>query len=210
MRAATHAMSDYFLNAAVTLFVTIDPVGLAPAFLAVTAGSPGARLRIAALASLIAAGVLIGASLVGEWLLDALGISLGAFRIAGGLLLFLIAVEMLFDLRRGRAAADLEPMTDAEGDNVAAFPLAIPLMAGPAALSATILIASQAPEPAAIAGVDAIIAAIIAICFGVFLLAHRIDRFLGRTARIVITRLLGLILAALSVQFVADGVTSFL
>ena len=199
------AMLDYLVNATVTLFVTLDPIGLTPLFMAMTAGRPqGARRNIARTACVIAALVLMGSSLFGAWLLDSLGISLQAFRIAGGLLLFWIAFEMVFDLRGRRKAGALDETSDYE--SVAAFPLAVPLMAGPGSISATILIASQAPDAGSLIGLNAVIIVIILGCFALFLLSDPVERLLRRTGRIVITRLLGVMLAALSVQFVADGV----
>ncbi|MCW5695664.1 MAG: MarC family protein [Bauldia sp.] len=191
----------------VTLFVTIDPIGLAPVFLALTAGQSRAeRRRVAIRASLIAAGILIGASLVGEWLLEALGISLDAFRIAGGLLLFIIAFEMLFNRRQQRKVEQIDASDEAA--HVAAFPLAIPLMAGPGAISATILVAAGATEAMRLVWLEVIIVVIIGLSFLAFLSAEWIERALTRTGRIVLTRLLGLILGALSVQFVVDGIRS--
>jgi multiple antibiotic resistance protein len=200
-------VSEELLSALVTLFVTIDPIGLAPMFLALTAGQTRAqRRRVAIRASLIAAGILIGASLVGEWLLEALGISLDAFRIAGGLLLFIIAFEMLFNRRQQRKTEQIE--TSDEVEHVAAFPLAIPLMAGPGAISATILVAAQPAETVSLVWLEVIIIVIIGLSFLAFLSAEWIERALTRTGRIVLTRLLGLILGALSVQFVIDGIRS--
>jgi multiple antibiotic resistance protein len=201
-------MLDYLFHATVTLFVTIDPIGLAPVFLGLTAGrSALSRRKVGVLASIIAAAVLIGASLVGEWLLQALGISLPAFLIAGGLLLFLIAVEMLFDLRTRRKAASVNVAEeDHEADTLAAFPLAVPLMAGPGAISATILTAADAPNAGALAGLDVVILVIIGLSLLAFLAAEGIQSVLRPTGRVVLSRLLGLVLAALSVQFVADGI----
>ena len=170
---------EYLFHALVTLFVTVDPVGLAPMFMVLTAGfGPVARRQTAVRASVTAAAILIAFALVGEPLIDFLGISLAAFRIAGGLLLFAIAFEMLFERRIERKAVTAEKATTSFDDAryVAIFPLAIPLTSGPGAISATIL------------------------------LAGRIEHFLGETGRLVVSRLLGVILAALAVQFVADGV----
>lgn len=201
------AMLDYLLNAAVTLFVTLDPIGLTPLFMTVTAGRARAeRRRIARTACIIAGIVLVFFSLVGEPLIGFLGITLPAFRIAGGLLLFWIAFEMVFGLRQRRKTGEIE---DVQYENVAAFPLAVPLMAGPGAISATILISSRAPDTLSRVGLELIILALIAICFAVFLLADPIERVLKSTGRIVVTRLLGVMLAALSVQIVADGVIAF-
>jgi multiple antibiotic resistance protein len=199
---------DYFLNAVVTLFVAIDPIGLAPLFVVLTAGAERAERNSTALrASVIAAAILIAFAVVGEPLVGVLGISLAAFRIAGGLLLFAIAFEMVFGRREDRKSATAQNAADSEDvRQVAVFPLAIPLIAGPGAISATILLASEAPGATGTIGLLAIIVLLIASCYAVFLAADRIEKVLGETGRIVVSRLLGLILAALSVQFVADGV----
>jgi multiple antibiotic resistance protein len=201
-------MADYLLHALVTLFVTIDPIGLAPMFMVVTAGfSPAARRQTAIRAAVTATAVLIAFALVGEPLLTFLGISLPAFRIAGGLLLFAIAFEMVFERRTERKAAQVEAAERAEDrQHVAIFPLAIPLTSGPGAISATILLASQAPGIGALAGLIAVVVLMVAACLAVFLLAGPIERVLGETGRLVVSRLLGVLLAALSVQFVADGI----
>ncbi len=203
-------MFDYVLNALVTLLVTIDPPGLAPIFVVLTTGMAGsARRQTAVRASVVAGGVLIGFALVGEPLIGFLGISLSAFRIAGGLLLFTIAFEMVFGLREERKAATAQ--TAANHDDmrhVAVFPLAIPLISGPGAISATILLATRAPNAFGIALLLLIIVLMIGACLAVFMVADRLERFLGVTGRIVVSRLLGLLLAALSVQFVADGITA--
>lgn len=213
-------MESYLLTAIVTLFVTIDPAGLVPIFIVVTAGMSAAGRRQAAIrASVTAAIVLVVFAIVGQPIIDVLGISLPAFRIAGGLLLFWIAFEMVFDLRQRRktATADLaagagtvEVSPDDAAHDVAIFPLAIPLIAGPGAISATILTASRAPDFAGKVALIIIIVALVALCLAVFLLADRIDRALGSTGRVVLSRLFGVILAALAVQFVADGVAAFI
>src|SRR5689334_20922926 len=136
---------DYLVSALVTLAVVVDPVGLVPTFLAVTHGLPKqARRQIAVRASIIAAAILAGTALLGDWLLRQLGITLPAFRIAGGLLLFAVAFEMVFGLRVRHAAEDAEQAVEEHSHEVAAFPLAIPMMAGPGAITATILLAGQA------------------------------------------------------------------
>jgi len=200
-------MIDYFLHALVTLFVTIDPIGLAPMFMVVTAGfGPAARRETAIRAAVTATAVLIAFALVGEPLLTFLGISLPAFRIAGGLLLFTIAFEMVFERRTERKAAQVEPDRIEDRRHVAIFPLAIPLTSGPGAISATILLASQAPGIGALIGLLVVVVLMVGVCLAVFLLAGPIERALGETGRLVVSRLLGVLLAALSVQFVADGI----
>src|SRR5271167_3253714 len=136
---------DFAISALVTLLVVVDPVGLAPTFLAVTEGLPRrARRDVALRASLIAGAILIGTALIGDWLFRALGISLPAFRIAGGVLLFTIAFEMLFGVRMRREGEAAEQAVEEHVRNVAAFPLAIPLLAGPGAITATVLLAGRA------------------------------------------------------------------
>lgn len=201
-------MFDYLLHALVTLFVTIDPVGLAPMFMVLTVGfGPVARRQAALRASVTAGVVLVAFALIGEPLIGFLGITLAAFRIAGGLLLFAIAFEMVFERRIERKAAAAEKATAYDDlRSVAIFPLAIPLTSGPGAISATILLASQAASVLDLFVLIVAIAAMIAACLAVFLLAGRIEHYLGETGRLVVSRLLGVILAALAVQFVADGV----
>jgi multiple antibiotic resistance protein len=199
---------DYLISALVTLVVVVDPVGLVPTFLAVTHGLPRqARRRIAVRASIIAAAILAGTALVGDWLLHQLGITLPAFRIAGGLLLFAVASEMVFGVRTERQSKQAEDALEEHLRNVAAFPLAIPLMAGPGAITATLLLAGQASgKPTSLAILIAVVVAVCALCLGVFLVANRVDRLLGITGNVVSSRLLGVLLAALAVQYVIDGV----
>ena len=199
---------DYLVAALVTLLVVVDPVGLTPAFLGITAGLPRrARRQVASRACIIAFAILTGAALIGDWLLHTLSISLPAFRIAGGLLLFSIASEMVFGVRIARQSEAAEQAVEEHVRNVAAFPLAIPLMAGPGAITATVLLAGRAGgDPARLVLLIAIIAAVMAVCLVVFLLATRIERLLGVTGNTVLSRLLGVLLAALAVQFVIDGV----
>jgi len=209
-------MADYLLNALVTLFVTIDPIGLGPIFLALTRGmSPAVRREVALRASIIAGAVLLVFALVGEGILSVLGISIPAFRIAGGLLLFWIAFEMVFERREERKKQSAEKAVAEDhlgaddARHIAVFPLAIPLISGPGAISATILLASSAPGATGLVLLLVILALLITACLLVFLVADRLDHVLGETGRSVLTRLLGVLLAALSVQFVADGVQAF-
>jgi multiple antibiotic resistance protein len=158
-------------------------------------------------ASIIAAAILAGTALIGDWLLHQLGITLPAFRIAGGLLLFAVASEMVFGVRTERQSKQAEDALEEHLRNVAAFPLAIPLMAGPGAITATLLLAGQAGgKPISLAILIAVVVAVCALCLGVFLLANRVDRLLGITGNVVSSRLLGVLLAALAVQYVIDGV----
>ncbi|MBE0692178.1 MAG: MarC family protein [Aquamicrobium sp.] len=203
---------DVLLNAFVTLLVTIDPPGLAPLFLALTGGMNRAeRFQVSLRASTIGFVVLAVFAVAGAAILSMFGITLPAFRVAGGLLLFWIAFEMIFERRQERKnrSAD-KAITIDHIRNIAAFPLAIPLIAGPGAISAAVLLSSSFPTAAGTAMLVAIIAACIAITFVVLVLSERIDGFLGETGRSILTRLLGVILAALAVQFVADGIKALM
>jgi len=199
---------EYLISAFVTLVIVVDPAGLAPAFLAITQGIPRhARRDVAIRGCFIAAVVLIGTALIGDWLLRQLGISLPAFRIAGGLLLFSIASEMVLGVRTERQSKAAEQALEEHLRNLAAFPLAIPLMAGPGAITATILLAGRADgSPLLLAVLTGVIVVVIAICLAVFLLASRIARLFGTTGSNVLSRLLGVVLAALAVQYVIDAV----
>ncbi len=199
---------DYLVSALVTLLVVVDPVGLVPTFLAVTHGLPkSARTQIAVRASIIAAAVLAGTALVGDWLLHQLGITLPAFRIAGGLLLFAVASEMVFGVRTERQSKQAEQALEEHVRNVAAFPLAIPLMAGPGAITATLLLAGQAGRNIVLLPIlIGVVIVVSAVCLVVFLIAGRIDRLLGITGNMVLSRLLGVLLAALAIQYIIDGV----
>lgn len=199
---------EFLLPALVTLLVVVDPVGLAPTFLAVTHGMSRAHRRQVALhATVIATAILIGTALIGDWLLRQLGIGLPAFRIAGGLLLFAIAFEMVFGLRMAHESKAAEQALEERARNVAAFPLAIPLMAGPGAMTATILLAGQAAaRPIWLAGLLGVIVLVALACLAAFYAAERIGKLLGITGNIVLSRLLGVVLAALAVQYVIDGV----
>jgi multiple antibiotic resistance protein len=187
--------------------VVVDPLGLVPSFIAVTHGLPEqARHKVALRACLIAAAILAGSALVGDWLLRTLAISLPAFRIAGGLLLFSIASEMVFGVRIVRQSQQAEKAIEEHVRNIAAFPLAIPLMAGPGAITASVLLAGRAGgDPWRLTALIGVIALVLVLCLAVFLLAAHIARWLGITGNVVLSRLLGVLLAALAVQFVIDG-----
>ena len=202
-------MQDYITSAIATLLVIADPIFMSALFLGLTQGMDKKQRReVAWRGPLIAFFILLGAGLGGAKLLTMLGISLSAFRIAGGLLLLSAAAEMVFD-RRGARQQDLatKAVTIDHIRNIAAFPLAIPLLAGPGAITAMILLAGRANGDSekllALYGVAALVMVANVICF---LAAERISAVLGVTGRAVISRLLGIILAALAVQFVIDGV----
>jgi multiple antibiotic resistance protein len=202
-----------FLVGLVTLLVTIDPVGLIPVFLSLTRDlDRAARGAIALRASWVAFIILSFFVLAGDWLLRWLAISLAAFRISGGLLLFWIAFEMVFEKRaeREQQTADVAIGRDRIRD-VAAVPLAIPLMAGPGAITAVILLASRGDgRVMSLASLLGLIAIVTLICYLVFLTAARLAHLLGATGQHVLSRMLGLLLSALAVQFVADGLRALL
>ncbi len=196
--------SAFLITAFATLFVVIDPPGLVPMFIALTQGmGPEQRRTIALRGCVIAAVMLTVFALLGEAVLGFIGISMSAFRIAGGLLLFLTALDMLFERRtQRREGQHAEPDHDPS-----VFPLATPLIAGPGAIASMILLVGQSgPGWAGTIAVIALMLAMVAVTYLFLLASPPIERMLGRTGTIVITRLLGMLLAALSVQFVIDGV----
>lgn len=200
-------LQDYALTTFVTLAVVVDPIGLAPTFLSITQGlSKPAQRGIGGRAAIIAAAILIATALGGTWLLTRLGIGLPAFRISGGILLFVVAFEMVLGVRPAREARQAEQAVEEHARNIAAFPLAIPMIAGPGAITATLLLAGRTNgDPVLMAVLIAIIAAVAIICALTFLLASRVAGLLGITGNVVLSRLLGVLLAALAVQFVIDG-----
>ena len=204
------ASSETLINALTTLLVTLDPPGLAPVFLALTAGmTRDQRSQVALRGSIIAFGILAVFALFGLAILNLLGISLGAFRIAGGLLLFWISFEMIFEKRQERKEKTSEiAITRDHLHNLAVFPLALPLIAGPGAISATVLLAGSMKTTVEMLVLILILAFAMALVYAALIVSERMDRFLGNTGRAILTRLLGVLLAALSVQFVVDGIKS--
>lgn len=204
-------MIDYLTSALATLLVVADPIFLSALFLGLTNNlSVQERREVALRGTLIAFGILVAAGLGGAKLLELLGISLSAFRIAGGLLLLSAAAEMVFDRRSQRLQATADTAVSVDHvKNIAAFPLAIPLMAGPGAITAMILLAGRAEAHMEyLAGLFGVTAIVMFACYLSFLMAERISKIMGVTGRAVITRMLGIILAALAVQFMIDGIMS--
>ncbi|WP_300030799.1 MarC family protein [uncultured Roseobacter sp.] len=197
----------FLITAFVTMFVVIDPIGLAPLFVALTQGkSDSARRRIALRATLTGVLILLAFAAFGEALLNFVGISMPAFRVAGGVLLFLTALDMLFERRTKRREDQSE---DEDSDDPSVFPLAIPLIAGPGAIASVILLLGQRPGVEGTAMVLGATGLVLLIVLGFFLISGPIERALGKTGITVVTRLLGMLLAALSVQFVLDGLAAF-
>jgi multiple antibiotic resistance protein len=201
-------MLDLFLDSLVILFVVVDPIGLAPIFAALTHGdSAPARRRMAIRGTAIAAGILVVFVLVGDLLLQALGISLPAFQIAGGLLLFLLAVDMVFARHSGlRSTTEREQKEAATRKDISVFPLAIPLIAGPGALTTVLLmVGNQGDQPLVLATVLAVLGVVLLATLASLLFATRILKIMGETGAFVVSRVLGVVLAALAVQFVING-----
>lgn len=201
-------------NAFALLFVVIDPMGVAPLFVALTVGGDAAFKRKMALRSTtIAALVLVVFALIGQPLLSAMGIGLPAFRIAGGLLLLSIAFEMLFQKRTQRREQTAQQAWHDRDDpeDVSVFPLAMPLLAGPGAITAVLLlVARHEGHLAAQAVVLGTVIFVLLVAYGLFRIAGWIERVIGKTVTNVVTRLLGLITAALAVQFVLDGFAAWM
>lgn len=199
-------MLEFALQAFVLLLVVIDPFGMTPIFSALTAQQSAWQRRQTAIKGVtIAAGAMAFFTFGGVWLLDYLGIGMPAFRIAGGILLFLIAIDMLFVRHSGLSSATEQEQDEAakRGD-ISVFPLAIPLIAGPGALTTVMLLTHDRGMMTSLL-VLGISLLVLAITLFMFFIADRVQRFLGETGINVITRLLGILLAALAMQFVIDG-----
>ncbi len=200
----------FLITAFVTLFVVIDPIGTAPLFVALTQGMTAQRRRSIGLrACLIAALLLAFFGVAGEDFLRFIGISMPAFQIAGGILLFLTALDMLFDRRSQRRAGHADEGKGALADDPSVFPLAMPLIAGPGAMASMVLLIGETGRSAhGMALITGVMLVVIVLVLLAFLLAVPIERVLRRTGTMVMTRLFGLLLAALSVQFVLNGATA--
>lgn len=201
-------MIGLFLDSFVVLFVVIDPVGLAPIFAAIThGGTADYRRRMAMRGTFIAAIILFVFVLAGAALLRALGIGMPAFQIAGGLLLFLVAVDMVFVRQSGiRSTTERERREAKQKEDVSVFPVAFPLIAGPGALTTVLLMSGKyAQQPHGTAVTIAVVLVVLVFALVALLQAARIMRFLGETGANVVTRLFGVILTALAVQYVLDG-----
>lgn len=193
----------FLITAFITLFVVIDPIGLSPLFVTLTPGATTAERRsIGMRACLVGGALLMLFGLFGEAVLGFVGISLPAFRISGGILLFLTALDMLFERRTQRRKGQATRANDPS-----VFPLATPLIAGPGAIASIILLTGQVgDDTTAKIAIFGVLALLLTLVFIAFLLGGLIERLLGETGINVITRLFGMLLAALSVQFVIDGI----
>lgn len=197
---------DLFVSALVTLLVVIDPPGAAPIFASLTTRSTAQARRAMAIRSVsTASAILIGFAVFGEPFLKALGISLDAFRVAGGIMLFLIALDMVFETRVKRREERAKAVTDEEAEDVSVFPMAMPMIAGPGSIAAVMLLTSQATTPTETLAVYLALGIVLALTLGALLAAGPLMRRVGAKVEAMITRLLGVILAALASQIVIDG-----
>jgi multiple antibiotic resistance protein len=200
-------MIELFGSALVTFLVIIDPPGCAPIFASLTRGTSAAHRRAMAIrSSLIAWAILMFFALLGRPMLHALGISLASFRIAGGIMLFMIALDMVFERRTARResrASSIEGTREAE--DVSVFPMAIPMIAGPGSIASAMLWVSRADDALHVAVVLAAITAVILITLVTLFAAGPLMRLMGDKVEAMITRILGVILAALAAQFIVDG-----
>ena len=193
-----------------TMFIIMDPPGLVPVFIALTQGMSAEQRRAIAVRACIVAGVLMILFLfVGEAVLGFIGISMDAFRIAGGILLFLTALDMLLQRRQARRADNAAEGQAEHQDDPSVFPLALPLIVGPGAITTIILLAGNATSAADFGAIAGVLMAVLLITFLAFLVAPTIERALGKTGLNIVTRVLGMLLAALAVQFVLDGLRGF-
>ena len=198
---------EFLLTSFVALFIIIDPIDLTPVFIAITQGMDDTLRRKVALRSVLVSAFFISLFIAGgETVLGFIGISMPAFRIAGGILLFLTALDMLFQRRSKRR----ENQTEQELiDDPSVFPLAIPLIIGPGAIATVILIAGAKPGLVGVASTVLVTASVLLTVFVFFSAASSVEKLLGKTGIDVLTRLLGMLLAALSVQFVIEGLVEF-
>lgn len=201
-------MIELFLSAFATLFVVIDPPGCAPIYAGLTKGATHVQQRAMAIrAVMIASAILLVFALVGEALLRTLGISLNAFRIAGGIMLFLIALEMVFERRQERREDRAQKIVETpQVEDVSVFPMAMPMIAGPGSIATTMLLVSRSDGTAETAVVFGALLLVLVLTLASLLAAGPLMRLLGAKIESVITRLLGVLLAALAIQFVMDGV----
>jgi multiple antibiotic resistance protein len=199
----------YMITALVTLLVVVDPIAIAPIFLAVTPNMTATqRERIARHAVLVGLLILVIFALAGKAVLDFIGISMAAFRVAGGILLFLTALDMLFERRtKRREGSSTEP--DPSHDDPSVFPLAIPLIAGPGAIASVILLVGEKPGGEGLVVVLGTLVVVLLLMYVMLRMSSRLEQSVGKVAINVFTRIFGMLLAALSVQFVLDGLAEF-
>lgn len=202
-------MLDYAATVFVTFLVVFDPIGILPLFIVLTQHQTKEQRRATAIRSVTIAGAtLMVLAFAGDALLRFLGVGFPAFRVAGGILLFLLSIDMVFARQSGlRSATEAETQEAASSTDVAVFPLAIPLIAGPGAITSLLLLLGKANGNIALqAIVIALMLLVLALCLATFLLAAPLVERLGLTGINVVGRVFGIIVAALAVQYVVDGI----
>jgi multiple antibiotic resistance protein len=205
-------MFELYISAFVTLFVIIDPPGCAPIFAGLTLGASGVQVRAMAIkACLIAVLILTGFALFGEQLLAALGIQLASFKVAGGIMIFLIALEMVFEKRTQRREERAEKVkATPEIEDVSVFPMAMPMIAGPGSIATIMLLMGRAEGTAETMVILAALGSVMVMTLLALLAAPMLMRLLGASVEAVITRLLGVLLASLAAQYVVDGLKTLI
>lgn len=202
----------FFIKALVVLFTMVDPVGLVPVMLGVTPGLSGhERSRVATRATVIAGGVMVVFGALGQYIFDWLQVTIQAFDIAGGALLFLVAIDMLFGRQSGARETPREQREARTREDVSVFPLAIPMIAGPGTITTVILLVGNAePNPVSLTSIAVAAAITLFACWVAMQLSVQIQARVGTAGILVVSRVLGMLLAAIAVQFILNGVTIFI
>lgn len=205
-------MTEHLIKTFIIFFVVIEPISLVPMFGALTrGGEPGYRTRMAWKSVAISAGIFIVFALAGDWLLRLLGISVSAFKIAGGVLLFLLAVDMVLARESGLRSTTVREQEEARyRDDISVFPLAFPLITGPGVLATLLLMTAETTNYVEFSLVLTMGLLALAVTLGFLLLTQPLMRIMGVTGGTVVSRLLGVVLAALAVQYMVDGVSEVL
>lgn len=201
--------TDFLIDTFIRLFVVIDPIGLAPLFIGLAHGEDEAQRRRTAFKGVaIAAGILVVFLLVGDYILKALNISLPAMMIAGGVLLFMLSVDMIFARQSGLRSTTRREQEEAESrQDISVFPLGIPLIAGPGAITSLLLVTSaHSGQPVYLLGTVGVLFAVLLLTLVSLLMASAIVRVIGLTGANVISRVLGILLAALAIQYIINGI----
>lgn len=199
-------MLEFLIQSFLTLFVVMDPIALVPAFLGMAGTRPRAeQLRLARKAVIVAGSVMLFFALLGKEFLRYLGINLDAFRISGGVLLFLMSLDMVFARASGARETSEEESEAKSREDISVFPLGIPLIAGPGTLSSIMILTGKSASIIGDLGVILVAFVVLGLCYLALRGAHRVIQVIGKTGVNVVSRVLGVLLAALAVQYIADG-----